>query len=261
MLAIDLTNRVAIITGSTQGTGAGIAEILAKAGCHIAGCSRKNEKDPIVSEFKHTIQKYNKKVFYKSVDLKNVNQIESFVEDVRSFFGRIDILVSNAGKNMFSNPEECDEAFWNENIKINLESHWLISKACKEEIAKNNGSIIIMTSNHAYSTLPGCFPYNVTKAGLTGLVKALAVEWAGYIRVNGIAPGFIETKGGDLWFDTFPDPEAKRKQIIDIHPVKKLGTPAEIGAICAFLASDYAGFITGTTVLVDGGRSALLQDV
>ena len=118
----------------------------------------------------------------------------------------------------------------------------------------------MISSNHAYSTLPGCFPYNITKTALTGLVRSLAIEWGPKIRTVGIAPGFIDTPGNQLWFDSFLDPVMEKQRTIELHPVKNLGTPDEIGGWCAFLASEYAAFASGTTYLVDGGRNALMQD-
>jgi len=127
-------------------------------------------------------------------------------------------------------------------------------------LEQNTGVIIIITSNHAFSTIPGCFPYNVSKTALTGLVRSLAIEWGPRIRTVGLAPGFIDTPGNQQWFNSFPNPEKERQRTIDLHPVKKLGTPEEAGAWCVFLASDYAAFASGTTYLLDGGRSALMQD-
>jgi len=109
--------------------------------------------------------------------------------------------------------------------------------------------------------LPNAFPYNAAKAALVALVQSLAIEWGPHIRAAGIAPGFIDTPMNVEWFNRFSDPAAKRAQIEGIHPVKRIGTPAEVGALCAFLCSPLAGFISGTTILIDGGRGALLQDV
>jgi NAD(P)-dependent dehydrogenase (short-subunit alcohol dehydrogenase family) len=120
--------------------------------------------------------------------------------------------------------------------------------------------VIVISSNHAYATLPNCFPYNVAKAGVTALVQSLALEWGPSIRAVGIAPGFINTAAGDAWFASFPDAAAERLRTAALHPVGRIGEPEEIGALCAFLATPWAGFISGTTLLVDGGRSALLQD-
>jgi len=108
--------------------------------------------------------------------------------------------------------------------------------------------------------MKGCFPYSVAKAGLLAMVKAMAIEWAPHIRTVGIAPGFIDTPGNQKWFDSFDDAEKARASTVALHPVKRLGTPEEIGAWCVFLASDYAAFANGTTYLIDGGRSALMQD-
>ncbi|TRX71156.1 SDR family NAD(P)-dependent oxidoreductase [Carboxylicivirga sp. M1479] len=261
MIPIDLEGKVAIVTGSTQGIGLGISKMLAKAGCHIAGCGLCFEDSSKVANFNEAIHMAGKRAFYQTVDVKIKTELDQFVENVVKEFGQIDMLVSNAGKNMFVAPENCEESFWDENESLNLKSHWLISKACYPYLKKQQGTIVLMSSNHAYTTLPNCFPYNVTKAGITGMVNALAVQWGSNVRVVGLAPGFIETEGGDEWFNSFPNPEEKRKEVLSIHPTKKLGTPEEIGAFCTFLCSDFAGFITGVTYLMDGGRSALMQDI
>jgi len=117
-----------------------------------------------------------------------------------------------------------------------------------------------MTSNQGNHTIPGCFPYNVSKTALKGLVQSLAIEWGPEIRTVGIAPGFIDTPGNQKWLDSFPDLEAERNRTVNMHPVKKLGTPEDVGLLCAFLASDMASFISGNVILMDGGRSALMQD-
>ncbi len=117
-----------------------------------------------------------------------------------------------------------------------------------------------MASNHAFSSIAGCSPYNIAKTALTGLVRSLAIEWGPKIRTVGIAPGFIETPGNQVWFNSFADADKEKQRTIDLHPVKKLGTVEEIGGWCVFLASEYAGFASGVTYLIDGGRSALMQD-
>ena len=94
---------------------------------------------------------------------------------------------------------------------------------------------------------------------MTGLVGILGFVGGPAVRTVGVAPGFIDTAGNDTWFDSFPDPEAERRRTIDLHPVKRNGTLEELGALCVYLASPYARFISGTTILMDGGRSALMQ--
>jgi len=261
MLNIDLNGQVAIVTGSTQGIGAGVAKVLARAGCHVAGCGQRAIDTRGAQEFIDSVRKEGRGALYKSVDVKSKEAINEFVLDVYNKFGKIDILVSNAGVNVFKGADKCSEEEWQFNMDLNLKSHWIIAQSSRPYLAKSkNGVILIMTSNHAYSTIPGCFPYNIAKTALVGMVRSIAIEWGPDIRVVGVAPGFIETEGTQSWFDKFDDHEKEKQKTIKRHPVGKLGSVDEVGALCAYLASDFAGFITGTTYLMDGGRSALMQD-
>jgi NAD(P)-dependent dehydrogenase (short-subunit alcohol dehydrogenase family) len=176
-------------------------------------------------------------------------------------FGGLHIVVSNAGRNAFHGAASTSEQEWQDCMNLNLASHWRLAKAAKPhlELARP-GVFIVMGSNHAYRTIPGCFPYNVAKSGLTGMVQALAIEWGPAIRVVGVAPGFIDTPGNQKWFDSFPDPSAERELTNKRHPAGRIGTPEEVGNLCAFLASPLSGFMTGNSILIDGGRSALMQD-
>jgi len=261
MLTIDLEGKVAIITGSTQGIGLGIAAVMAQAGCDIAGCGLSAPGSEKANDFIQKVEGFGKKAFYKQMDVKSEEEINTFVKYVVEEFGRVDFLISNAGVNRFTAPEQCDSSFWDENMDLNLKSHWMISKACYPYLKESRGVILLMTSNHAFSTIQNCFPYNVSKTGIVGLVRSLAVQWGSEVRVVGIAPGFIETEGGELWFNSFAEPDKKRQEVLSIHPTGKLGTVEEVGALCSFLCSSYAAFITGTTYLIDGDRSAVLQDV
>ncbi|WP_430974106.1 SDR family NAD(P)-dependent oxidoreductase [Sunxiuqinia rutila] len=261
MLGINLTDKGAIVTGVSSGIGAGVAKVLAEAGCHVAGCARTSEDQDSVKDFIKSVEAFGRKAFYQAVDVTSKEQIASFVESVAREFKQIDLVVSNAGVNVFKGASQCSEEDWTYNHELNLASHWRLAKASRKHLeASSSGVFVVMTSNHAYSSIPGCFPYNVTKTALTGLVRAMAIEWGPSVRVVGIAPGFIDTPGNDKWFNSFPDAAAERQRTIDLHPAGKLGTPEEVGAWCAFLASDFAAFATGTTYLLDGGRSALMQD-
>lgn len=259
-LQLDLTDKVALVTGATSGIGMGVAKVMAEAGCFVVACGTKNVSDASVQQAIELIQSGGGELLYVQADVSNPDDITLLVKKTIAWKGRIDILVSNAGRNVFKGGEACSDEDWQYNMDLNLRSHWLVAKLCKPHLEKNNGVAIIMTSNHGFSTIAGCFPYNVAKTALVGLVRSLAIEWGPAVRVVGIAPGFIETPGNQSWFNSFPDPEAERQETINLHPVKRLGTPEEIGGWCAFLASKYAAFSSGTTYLVDGGRSALMQD-
>ena len=118
----------------------------------------------------------------------------------------------------------------------------------------------MIASNHADYTMPGSFPYNVAKAGIKALVQSMAIEWGPEVRAVGIAPGYVRVEGTEVWFSRSPDPAGEEARIKNLHPVYRMGDVDEFGALCAFIASDWGGFMTGTTYLVDGGRSALMQD-
>ncbi|WP_166384168.1 SDR family NAD(P)-dependent oxidoreductase [Polaribacter sp. 11A2H] len=261
MLNINLEGKTVLITGVCSGVGQGVAKVFAKAGCNVAGCGISSKDSQGAKDFFDILKNEGVKGLYLSVDIVSSKDQEALINKTIATFGRIDILISNAGGNVFEGAEQCTLDKWEFNMNLNLKSHWMLSQKCKPWLEKNgNGVIILMTSNHSNYTIPGCFPYNVTKTAIKGLVQSLAIEWGPKIRTVGIAPGFIDTPGNQKWFDSFPDAEVERNKTINLHPVKKLGTTEEVGNFCAFLASDLASFISGSTYLIDGGRSALMQD-
>ena len=193
--------------------------------------------------------------------MSEVKAPTQWIPEAADALGGIDILISNAGRNIFTGASDTTEADWQECMNLDLAAHWRLAKAARPFLRKAApGVIVAIASNHAYGTIPGCFPYNVAKAGMLALVQSLAIEWGPEIRAVGIAPGFIETATTQPWFDTFADPAVERARTEGLHPVGRLGTVEEIAAFCTFLASPLAGFISGTTLLADGGRSALMQD-
>ncbi len=261
MLTTNLKGKTALITGVSSGVGQGVAKILARAGCNISGCGRSPEDAIGALAFMEIMKQEKSQAIYTSLDISLSTDQELLVQKTIDTYGGIDILVSNAGVNVFEGAEKCSDEQWEFNMNLNLKSHWQLSKHCKPWLEKSgNGVILIMTSNHSNYTIPGCFPYNVAKTAIKGLVQSLAIEWGPQIRTVGVAPGFIDTAGNQKWFDSFEDAAAERQRTIDMHPVKKIGTAEEVGELCAFLASDAAAFISGTTILMDGGRSALMQD-
>jgi len=259
--AINLAGKRALVTGVSNGIGAAIASTLAQAGCEMAGCGSRPADEPGARQFIASVRAHGRAAHYLSVNLATETGPAEFVEFGAQKLGGLDLVVSNAGRNIFKGAEQCAEADWAECLNLDLASHWRLARAAKPHLeSAQPGVLIVIGSNHAWGTIPGCFPYNVAKAGLLGLVQSLAIEWGPRIRSVGIAPGFIDTASNDTWFNSFPDPAAERARTEKSHPVGRLGSVGEIGALCAFLASEHGGFICGTTLLVDGGRSALMQD-
>lgn len=258
---IDFSNKIVLVTGVSSGIGLGVAHSFASAGAIVVGCSRKPEGDETVERFMEVVQSAGGEAYYVQADVTVPSDLTRYITTTVERFGRIDVVVSNAGVNVFEGAEACTEERWTYNMELNLASHWRLAKEAKPYLEKSEqGVVLLMTSNHAYSSIPGCFPYNVTKTAITGLVRSLAIEWGPKVRTVGVAPGFIDTPGNDSWFNSFPDAEAERLRTINLHPVKKIGTVDEVGDLCVYLASPKAAFISGTTILMDGGRSALMQD-
>ncbi len=260
-LHINLTGKRALITGASDGVGAGVAEVLARAGCDIVGTGSVPADHPRAIAFCKSVKRHGVSVSYRSGDLKDPGVPARLVSEAITVLGGLDIVISNAGRNAFLGASAASEQEWQDCMNLNLASHWRLAKAARPHLQQAKpGVFIVMSSNHAFHTIPGCFPYNIAKTALTGLVQSLAIEWGPDIRVVGVAPGFIDTPGNQAWFDSFPDPSAERKLTENRHPVGRIGTPEEVGNLCAFLVSPLSGFITGNTILMDGGRSALMQD-
>lgn len=260
-LAIDLTGRRAIITGASSGIGLGVAGALAAAGCDVAGCGLDPAESPGAGAFQAAVAAAGRHGHYRAADLVDPAQARGFVAWAAEALGGVDLVISNAGANIFGGVAATTDEAWERNAQLNLAHHWRVAQAAKPHLDRAARPVVlVMASNHAFTTLPGCFPYNVAKAGLTALVRAIAIEWGPHVRAVGVAPGFIDTPMNDVWFGAAPDPAARRAEVERLHPVGRIGTPEEVGALCAFLCSPLAGFISGTTILVDGGRSAVMQD-
>ncbi len=260
-LQIDLQDKRVLVTGVTSGIGAAIATVMAEAGCDVAGCGRSGLDSSGARAFVESVESAGRRAYYVQADVSDPQVPAALVGEAVDGLGGLDILVSNAGRNVFKGAADCTDADWDECMQLDLASHWRLAREARPHLEKASpGAVIIIGSNHAWGTIPGCFPYNVAKAGLLGLVQSLAIEWSPAVRTVGIAPGFIDTTGNQAWFNSFDDPAAERARTEAMHPVGRLGTSREIGELCAFLSSPMGGFIAGTTLCVDGGRSALMQD-
>lgn len=251
-----------MVTGVSSGIGAGIAAALAQAGADVAGCGVEPAESAGARDFLAAVAGHGRRAFYQAVDLTEAAATRAWVGQAAEQLGGVDCVVSNAGRNYHLGVAEATEAGFRENMDLNLAAHWRVAQAAKPYLDQAaRPVIIVIASNHAYYTIPHSFPYNVAKAGLLALVQSLALDWGPHIRAVGIAPGFVDTPMNIAWFSQFPDPAAKRAQVIGMHPAGRLGTVEEIGALTAFLCSPLAGFITGATYLIDGGRGAVMQDL
>jgi NAD(P)-dependent dehydrogenase (short-subunit alcohol dehydrogenase family) len=255
-IPIDLSGRIAVITGVTSGLGAGIAKAMAEAGCDVIGSGSRGAETDGAKAFVESVEAEGRRAEYIPCDVTKPEAIMSLRDDIAAKFDRVDILISNAGLNVLKNPLTCEMEDWDFNHNLNLRSHWLMVKTLHGLMEKSESPVIqLMTSVHGLQTLRNCFPYNVAKAGIMGMVREMALDLAPKIRTVGIAPGFIVTESTE---DFLEDPEMK-KGLEEGRPVCRLGNVNEVGALCAFLASDLAGYISGETIVIDGGKMASIN--
>jgi NAD(P)-dependent dehydrogenase (short-subunit alcohol dehydrogenase family) len=188
--------------------------------------------------------------------------IDAMVARVRDDLGPADILVNNAGANVFYAPHEMPRSEWARCMALDLEACWAVAEAVLPDMrAAKRGSIVNIASCHSFRIIPHTFPYPVAKHGLLGLTRALGVEYAAEgIRVNGIAPGYIDTQIARDYWAGFDDPAGERAKAERLHPPQRIGTPQEVAMTAVFLASDEAPFINAETIVIDGGRSAVYHD-
>uniref|UniRef100_UPI0006672138 SDR family oxidoreductase n=5 Tax=Burkholderia TaxID=32008 RepID=UPI0006672138 len=174
----------------------------------------------------------------------------------------LDVLVNNAGINVFADPLTMTDDDWRRCFAVDLDGVWHGCRAALEGmVERGRGSIVNIASTHAFRIIPGCFPYPVAKHGVLGLTRALGIEYAARnVRVNAIAPGYIETQLTRDWWDAQPDPAAARAETLALQPMKRIGRPEEVAMTAVFLASDEAPFINAACITVDGGRAALYHD-
>jgi len=245
-----LRDKVAIVTGSARGIGAAVAALFASEGAQVVGLDRQHAGSTADG------------VLNLTGDVTRPEQVTAAVATTLARFGRIDVLINNAGVNVFSAPLELSDSDWDRCLGVDLKAAWIVSKAVLPAmLAQGRGNIVNIASVHGHRITPGSFPYPVAKHGLIGLTRALGIEYAARgIRVNSISPGFILTPQAEQWLAAQPDPERERRRQEDLLPCKRLGTPDEVAYTTLFLASDEARFINATDILIDGGRTQLYHE-
>jgi NAD(P)-dependent dehydrogenase (short-subunit alcohol dehydrogenase family) len=244
-----LDGDVAIVTGAGRGIGRAIATALSEVGADVTVSSRtQSELDDVATE----IASRGRRALPLSCDVRKRADIERVVAETLRHFGRVDVLVNNAGIfQVWAQPEDVSEEEWNNVFTTDLKSAFLASQlAGREMVARKKGSIINVASIAGAVALPLTASYTASKAGLIGLTKVLAIDWAPYnVRVNAVAPGFIATPANA----TLRADVAARSAVEAKTPLGRFGEMEEVATVAVFLASRAASYITGETILVDGG--------
>ena len=250
--SFDLSDRVAIVTGGSRGIGRAIALGLANYGADVVVASRKQEDLDIVAD---EIRATGRKAAAIATHMRNREDIDQLVQRTLDEFGKIDILVNNAGTNPYFGPMMgVEERTWDQIMTVNLKGYFLLAQAvAKGMIERKSGNIINVSSAGGRRASPGLGAYSVSKAGVIMLTQVLAQELGQYgIRVNAIAPGIIQTRFAEaLWSN-----DAILKRSVEQTPLGRIGQSEEMAGVCVWLASDASSYVSGQTIVLDGGSSA-----
>ncbi|CAJ0822380.1 2-dehydro-3-deoxy-D-gluconate 5-dehydrogenase [Ralstonia wenshanensis] len=243
----DLSGKVAIVTGSNTGLGAGMATALAAAGCDIVGANR---SDP--AETAARVEAAGRRFVDVRADLSSLEPIDSIVEAAMDTFGRVDVLVNNAGIIRRCDALEFSEADWDAVIDVNLKGVFFLSQAVARQFVQQGGrgKIINVASMLSFQGGIRVPSYTASKSGVLGLTRLLANEWAGRgINVNAIAPGYMETDNTAQ----LREDRQRSEEILARIPAGRWGVPDDLAGAVVFLASAASDYVHGHTLAVDGG--------
>lgn len=237
-LELGLDGQVALITGGVRGVGLGITRQFVAAGAHVVTCAR-SVADPIEG------------TTHIQCDVRDPEAVTAMIDQIASTHGHLDVLVNNAGGAPFAMAADASPNFHDKITALNMLSPLLLMQAANRvmQTQENGGTIVNISSVSAIRPSPGTAAYGAAKAGLDSLTRTLAVEWAPKVRVNAINVGLVRTEQTDLHYGGEEGVAAINKTI----PLGRLAMPEEIGGVAAFLASDLASYVSGSTIECHGG--------
>jgi NAD(P)-dependent dehydrogenase (short-subunit alcohol dehydrogenase family) len=252
-----LKDRVAIVTGASSGIGTGIADVFAEQGAKVVCVARRQKEGEAIA---NAIRQRGGNATFVACDVAQEQQVQALAKETLDRFGRIDVLVNNAGVNFVKAFEDLTSDDWDRVIGVDLRGTFLCIRACIHQFLKQgSGSVVNVATVHTMACLPGAAPYDAAKWGMVGLTKSLAVEYASRgIRFNCLSPGLIDTQ---IWNDIqagAEDLDACLDHWRANIPMGRVGTVREIAQAAVFLASDDASYVTGANLVADGGMTSQL---
>ena len=244
-LAIDLTDRVALVTGGARGVGRGITDRLLDAGARVVVCGRSTPDDGALPDG----------VTFVAADVRDPTSVDDLVASVVAEHGRLDIAVNNAGGAPGTDAATASPRFSEKILSLNLTSALHVSQAANRvmQTQPTGGTIVNITSLSGLRPSPGTAVYGAAKAGLISLTTSLAMEWAPKVRLNCVSAGMVRT---ELFEDYYGGPEGAAAVAATV-PLGRVAEPSDVGNAVAWLASDLAAFVSGANVVVHGGGERL----
>lgn len=248
----SVENKVVCISGSSRGLGKAIAQGFAERGAKVLISSWNREE---LENTRQEFDSYGLAVESVVLDVRNQAECQRFVSTALERYGTLDVMICNAGTDIIKPAEQYKENEWDKILDINLRGYYFCAQFAAQHMLSVSRGSIIMTSSIAGSTgIPGLVPYAASKGGINQLVRTMGVEWAQRgVRVNAVAPGYIENIMADIKFDA-DDPYQKR--VVTFTPMGRRGAVNEFLGAYLFLASEASSYITGEILYVDGGYHA-----
>ena len=255
---MKLQDKVAIVTGAAMGIGKGIASVFGREGARLVLA---DVNVPEGLKTCHELEKLGYEAFFVECDVSKEEQVKALISASVERYGTIHILVNNAGIGMYKTVLETTSEEWDLCLGINLKGAFLCSKYAIPHIqAAGGGSIINIASVHSYQNSSREAPYAASKGGLLALTRQMAIDFGkDNIRVNAVCPGWTYTPNVQRIFDSYPDPIKFRQEVEQRQILGRIGTSEDIGEATAFLASEAASYITGSSIMVDNGMTAQLE--
>jgi NAD(P)-dependent dehydrogenase (short-subunit alcohol dehydrogenase family) len=246
----DLTGRVAIVTGTSRGLGQEFARALARAGADLVLTSRHRET---LAPFKAEVEKLGRRALSLELDVRSLSSIEKMAADAEKEYGRVDILVNNAGMNIRKPALEVTWDDWNAILDTNLRGAFFVAQAVARGMVKRGyGRIINIGSVTSVNGYAGLAPYGASRGGIKQLTMSLADDWGRHgVSVNCLAPGWFRTEQNKVMYED----QEWVGYLSDRIPMKRPGAPGDLDGAVVFLASEESRYVTGQTLLVDGGIS------